>query len=332
VSPFASAPAGQQPSPSAFIVTRLWAQPALQLLALPVGESVVQASPSSQLVGHADGGSQVSPGSSAPSPHVNEQSLSGVTQPAAPGAQQAAGQQPSPSTHAVMVLLLQEASHVPADPLMESAVQLLPSSQLVGQLPVSHPSPISSTPFPHMGTQSESTLALPNDGQQPSPSTNIPMMVPPDIVAVGVEVHVIPQPAPSSVSVVQASPSSHVVGHAPGPPAAMATSHVSMPFTRPSPQASVQLLRQPSSSLLLPSSHCSGATMTPSPQPAGPPSLAASLAASASLPPAIPASVPLSGSGTAASSPVPWRVQSQLQPAPPAASAAASSATVPRRT
>jgi hypothetical protein len=66
---------------------------------------VVQASPSSQLVGHKVIGSQVSPASTTPSPQLAEQSESSA-------APHAAGQQPSPPTHVVMTVLLQATLHV----------------------------------------------------------------------------------------------------------------------------------------------------------------------------------------------------------------------------
>jgi hypothetical protein len=47
---------------------RWWLQVALQLWALPVAVSTVQASPSSQALGQLDGGSQVSPPSIRPFP------------------------------------------------------------------------------------------------------------------------------------------------------------------------------------------------------------------------------------------------------------------------
>ena len=56
--------------------------------------------PSSQLVGHESGGSQVSPLSTTPLPQLAEQSESSA-------ALHPAGQQPSPPTQVLMVLLLQ---------------------------------------------------------------------------------------------------------------------------------------------------------------------------------------------------------------------------------
>ena len=71
-------------------------QATLQLAALPVRVSVVQALPSLQLVGQLLGGSQVSPGSTTPLSQVAEQSSSSL-------ALQPLGQQPSPLLHAVIV-------------------------------------------------------------------------------------------------------------------------------------------------------------------------------------------------------------------------------------
>ena len=90
-------PEGQQPSPAAHDVMGVVLQAALQLAALPVSVSLVQELESSQLVGQLAGGSQVSPGSTVPSPHVCEQSAS-VEGP------HPAGQQPSAPPHSVMEL------------------------------------------------------------------------------------------------------------------------------------------------------------------------------------------------------------------------------------
>jgi hypothetical protein len=67
-------------------------QAAVQLAALPVSVSMVQALPSLQLVLQDAGGSQVSPGSITPFMHVREQSESLL-------ALQPAGQQPSAARH-----------------------------------------------------------------------------------------------------------------------------------------------------------------------------------------------------------------------------------------
>jgi hypothetical protein len=65
-------PAGQQPSPGAHTVIGWKVQAALQLAALPVSASAVQATPSLQEVGQLP--SQLSPGSSTPLPQLAEQS------------------------------------------------------------------------------------------------------------------------------------------------------------------------------------------------------------------------------------------------------------------
>ncbi len=89
--------------------------------------STVQASPSSQSEGQLEGGSQVSPDSTAPLPQLAEQSSSLF-------ALQSAGQQPSPAAQVVIIACVQAASQLSALPVRASLVQLLPSSQLVGQL------------------------------------------------------------------------------------------------------------------------------------------------------------------------------------------------------
>jgi hypothetical protein len=91
VSVLAFAPAGQQPSPDIACVIATCVQRMLQLDRLPVATSVVQLSPSSQLVGHAMAPllSQVSLASMCPSPQLPEQSLSLLVL-------QPSGQQPSP--------------------------------------------------------------------------------------------------------------------------------------------------------------------------------------------------------------------------------------------
>jgi hypothetical protein len=90
-------PTGQQPSPETQVVIAVWLQATLQLVLLPVMRSRVQAMPSSQEVGHDDFGSQVSPFSTTPLPHVGEQSESVL-------ALHPAGQQPSPATQVVMAV------------------------------------------------------------------------------------------------------------------------------------------------------------------------------------------------------------------------------------
>src|SRR5690349_3731618 len=116
-------PAGQQPSSLLHWVTCWRRQAAVQLAALPVIESMVQALPSSHVVGHEPGGSQVSPASTTWFPQLVEQSLSRL-------ALQPAGQQPSPSLHWVMTWDAQATLQLAALPVSESMVQALPSSQL----------------------------------------------------------------------------------------------------------------------------------------------------------------------------------------------------------
>ena len=149
-------PGGQQPS----LVPGLGRMAVLRHLrvqAVPVRESLVQTSLSSQLarVGHFPGpvrmaGSHSSPASSSPLPQITGQSLS--TRAVAPG-----GQQPSPLMAAVMGTWTQAVVHWA--PVMVSTVQALPSLQVVGQAPglpagilVSQVSPASMTPLPQQLT------------------------------------------------------------------------------------------------------------------------------------------------------------------------------------
>ncbi len=142
---------------------------------------------------------------------------------------QPAGQQPSPETHAVTGLLLQEAEQ--PEPTSVSVVQALPSAQLVGQAPaplemaVSHFSGGSTTPLPQLAEQSESFSALQAEGQQPSPEPH---------AVIGAWLHAVEQPEPTRVSSVHATPSSQDVGHVP--------SQVSGGSTTPLPQLGEQSL------------------------------------------------------------------------------------------
>jgi hypothetical protein len=121
-------PLGQQPSPEWQISTGSCVQATLQLASLPVRLSAVQALPSSQLAGQVLIGSQVSPGSTMPFPHVAEQSESLA-------AVQPDGQQPSPPEQAAMGVLEHDTLQVSALPLRVSAVQSLPSdTQLEGHV------------------------------------------------------------------------------------------------------------------------------------------------------------------------------------------------------
>lgn len=83
---------GQQPSPPLHCVMAEKVHVAEQAAAVPERVSEVQVSPSSQVVGQLDGGSQVSPTSLVPLPQVAEQSLSLLLV-------QLAGQHPSPPRH-----------------------------------------------------------------------------------------------------------------------------------------------------------------------------------------------------------------------------------------
>ena len=117
---------------------------AVQNAAPPWMAFVVQASWSSQMVGHVARGSQVSPASMIPLSQAAIQSESLF-------ASQPLGQQPSPEVHAEIGVFEQSASQVEASPVRVSAVHTLPSSQLVGQLPGgSQVSPPSITPFPQL--------------------------------------------------------------------------------------------------------------------------------------------------------------------------------------
>jgi hypothetical protein len=93
---------GQQPSPETQAVMAVWVQAAVQLALRPVSPSTVQASPSLQeaRVGQEAGGSQVSPDSTTPLPHLGVQSESLF-------ALHPAGQQPSPETQVLMAVWLQ---------------------------------------------------------------------------------------------------------------------------------------------------------------------------------------------------------------------------------
>src|SRR5262245_26463245 len=81
-----------------------------------------------------------------------------------------------------------------------------PSPSVV--LPSSQVSPASTTPLPHTGAQSLSVLLFWPGGQQPSPFLG-------DVTGSWLQLALHVPPA-WSVSVVQALPSSQLVGHAPG--------------------------------------------------------------------------------------------------------------------
>ena len=173
--------------------------------------------------------SQASEPDTQPSPHTALQSAS--LHWVAPE-----GQQPSPSIGVVMAGWVQLARQVPAF-TSESAVQTMPSSQLVGHEPVplviavSQVSGEVTTPSPQAAAQSESVPIVAPEGQQPSPSAG-------EVIAEWVQ-DAAQVPAPESVSAVQAMPSSHAVGQLPAPEV-MPVSQVSPDSTTPLPQTAVQ--------------------------------------------------------------------------------------------
>src|SRR5262245_4745765 len=111
--------AGQQPSLSMQAVIGVKVQAAVQVIAVPVSMSAVQALPSLLVVGQEVGGSQFSPVSSRPLPHTLWQSLSRLPGPVL----QPAGQQPSPSMQLTMRAWTQAALHWAALPVSISVVQ-----------------------------------------------------------------------------------------------------------------------------------------------------------------------------------------------------------------
>lgn len=166
-------PAGQHASVW-YEQTVIWegTQRAEQSAALPTNVICKQGEgESGQVVGQAAGPeaflSQVSPGSTTPSPQLPGQSV--LVAWVAP-----AGQQPSPEICPVMRTWAQAASQ--AAPVRKSVVQALPSSQPTGQppgaaeeMPTSQDSPDSRTPSPQAAAQSVSTAFEAPGGQQPSP-------------------------------------------------------------------------------------------------------------------------------------------------------------------
>jgi hypothetical protein len=156
-------PGAQHPSPDTQLVMAVWVQATLQFAALPVTWSIVQALPSVQSVEQDAAGSHVSPASIAPLPQAGEQSESVL-------ALHPAGQQPSSGSQVTMLVWLQATLQLSILPVIWSMVQALPSVQLVGQDAAgSQVSPLSTTPLPQAGEQSESVLALHPAGQQRSP-------------------------------------------------------------------------------------------------------------------------------------------------------------------
>jgi hypothetical protein len=159
-------PAGQQPSPDMQVAIVLLLQTTLQLAALPVKASVVQAFPSLQLAGQDAGGSQVSPVSTMLLPQTGEQSESLFEL-------HPAGQQPSPDAQLVIAVWRHATLQLAAFPVIWSSVQALVSLQLLGHVEAgSQTSPGSIMPLPQTGRQSESLLASHPAGQQPSPETH----------------------------------------------------------------------------------------------------------------------------------------------------------------
>ena len=216
-------PLGQQPSPLVQVVMLVWLQATLQLAALPVIVSVVHGLLSLQLAGHVPGGSQVSPDSTTPLPQLGLQLLSLL-------ALQPEGQQPSPPTHAVMVVCVQATLQVAALPVIVSVVHGLLSLQLAGQLPGgSQVSPGSMMPLPQTALQLLSLLALQPGGQQLSPLAHATMGV---CVQAALQVAALPV----ITSAVQGLPSLQVVGQVAG------GSQVSPGSTTPLPQVELQSL------------------------------------------------------------------------------------------
>lgn len=159
----ASQPAGQHPSAFAQDTIAVCEQAALQLLALPVSTSVVQALPSSHAVAQVDAGSHVSPGSTTPLPQVGEHSAS-------VNALHPLGQHPSPFAQEMIEVCEHAALQFAALPVRTSVVQALPSWQELGQLDGgSQVSPGSTTVFPQLWEQSRSVADEHPLGQQPSP-------------------------------------------------------------------------------------------------------------------------------------------------------------------
>ena len=153
-------PLGQHPSAFVQAVISVKPQAALQLEELPVRESEVQTSPSSQAVGQLP--SQVSPASTTLLEQIGAQSLSlRLLQPGA--------QQPSAEVQAEIGVLEHSALQVVEEPIKTSLVQAFWSSQLVGQSP-SQLSPASSNKFPQTDWQSLSKRESHPLGQHPSSS------------------------------------------------------------------------------------------------------------------------------------------------------------------
>jgi hypothetical protein len=190
----------------------------LQFAALPVSVSRVHALLSLHEAGQFP--SHRSGDSTTPLPHVAEQSSSFR-------ALHASLQQPSPFAQAVISGFWQVTSQSKERPVRTSPVQELASLHLTGQFP-SQVSPSSTTPLPQTAMQSVSDPASHRAGQQPSPFEH-------DVF--GALVHSAWQPpVPIGMSIVQAIPSSHEIGQAPGWPGSISVSQSSSQLTMPSPQ------------------------------------------------------------------------------------------------
>jgi len=131
-----------------------------------------------------------------------------------------------------------EAEQFDAEPTGLSSVHATPSSQLLGHepapdaMPLSQVSPLSTTPLPQPGGQSESLLALQPEAQHPSPSLQV-------VIRWFEHSAVHSEALPVSVSMVQTSLSLHAAGQAPAP-AVMVLSQVSPLSTTPLPQTGEQ--------------------------------------------------------------------------------------------
>jgi hypothetical protein len=152
-------PIAQHPSPFAQVVEGACAHTTLHCAFDPVRVSTVQASESLQDAGQFP--SQVSGGSVAPFPQLALQSESFV-------ATHPLGQQASPFWQLVRAVWVHVAVQAAEVPVRTSFVQGSLSSHDAGQFP-SHASPISRTPLPQTGAQSESLTRVHPPGQQPSP-------------------------------------------------------------------------------------------------------------------------------------------------------------------
>ena len=174
--------------------------------------------------------SQVSPAPRIPSPHSAGQSLSTAFE--AP-----AGQHPSFDIGNVIAVRKQIAEQVRAE-MSCATTQAFPAVQsnregqapaVPGGSPRSQVSPGSTTPFPQVGEQSGSVVAVAPVGQQPSETLAA--------IVISVCEQAAVQPLPLRVSLVQARPSSQLAGgQAPGRPGAIAMSQVSLGSTAPLPQ------------------------------------------------------------------------------------------------